>query len=129
MRTLSRKRGSRTSLEKNLLTSLVLHGRITTTEAKAKHIVPFAEQLITRSKQNDLAAKRHAATLLTTPAAVAYLFNTVIPALPDKQSGYISIIKTTPRAGDSAPIAVVKIAQKEPEKTPAPKSTTNTKKK
>lgn len=122
MRTLSRKRGSRTSLEKNLLTSLVLHGHIATTEAKAKHILPMAEKLLTRSKQNDLPAKRHAATILTTSAAISRLFDTIVPALPDKQSGYVSIIKITPRAGDAAPSAVVSIAQKQPKKESTSKS-------
>ena len=119
MRSLSRKLGSRTSLEKNLLTSLVMHGRILTTEAKAKHIKPLAEQLLTRAKADTLPARRHAATLLTTNAAVAHLFSTVVPQLPVKDSGFVHIIKTTPRSGDSAPRAVVRIATK-PVQTPAP---------
>jgi|GEM_PF-5597275 len=125
MRTLSRKRGSRTSLEKNLLTSLVLHGRIITTEAKAKHIAPKAEKLITRARANDLPAKRHAATLLTTSAALVRLFDVIVPALPKRTSGFVSVIKTLPRAGDSAPTAVVKITLIE-EKKPVTPSTTKT---
>lgn len=128
MRTLSRKIGSRTSLEKNLLTSLVLHGQILTTEAKAKHIKPLAEQLLTRAKADTLPARRHAATVLTTNAAVAHLFSAVVPQLPIKDSGFISIIKTTPRTGDAAPRAVVRIAQKPVEKpTPAKKSAATSK--
>lgn len=129
MRTLSRKRGSRTSLEKNLLTSLVLHGRITTTEAKAKHIMPKAEQLLTRAKQNDLSAKRHAATLLNTSKAIVRLFNVIVPALPSSPGGYISLIKTTPRVGDAAPVAVVKIAMVEPKKNPSTQTKSKTAKK
>lgn len=122
MRKLSRKIGARSSLEKNLLTSLVVHGRIMTTEAKAKHLVPIAERLITRAKADTLAARRHAATLLNTKLAVAHLFNVLIPALPDITSGHVSIIKTTPRFGDGSNMAVVKIAQKkEPTTTKTPK--------
>lgn len=115
MRSLSRKVGNRTALERNLLSSLVLHGKITTTESKAKHILPMLEKLLTRTKAADLAAKRYAGTVLTSNAAVSRLFGTVIPQLPKKTSGYVSITKTTARFGDAAGLAVVKIEQVKPE--------------
>lgn len=92
---------------RNQVTSLVLHGRIETTEAKAKSIKPLADKMVTLGKRGDLAARRQAAAFLLEPAAVKKLFDEVAPRYADRNGGYTRIIKTGVRRGDAAPMAII----------------------
>jgi large subunit ribosomal protein L17 len=85
----------------------VLHGRIETTEAKAKSIKPLADKMVTLGKRGDLAARRQAAAFLLDPAAVRKLFDDVAPRYAERNGGYTRIIKTGVRRGDAAPMAIV----------------------
>jgi large subunit ribosomal protein L17 len=106
-RKLSRKAGPRQALIKGQLTSLVLHEQITTTEAKARELVPVFERLITRAKQNNLAAQRDARAQLLTENAARKLFTVLLPAFAGRSSGYVRLIKAGYRRGDRAPLAVL----------------------
>jgi len=86
---------------------LVLHGKIETTEAKAKSIKPLADKMVTLGKRGDLAARRQAAAFLLDPAAVKKLFDEVAPRYSDRNGGYTRIIKTGVRRGDAAPMAII----------------------
>jgi large subunit ribosomal protein L17 len=85
----------------------VLHGRIETTEAKAKSIKPLADKMVTLGKRGDLAARRQAAAFLLDPAAVRKLFDDLAPRYADRNGGYTRIIKTGVRRGDAAPMAII----------------------
>ncbi|HPT83318.1 MAG TPA: 50S ribosomal protein L17 [Limnochordia bacterium] len=107
LRKLGRRSGHRRALLRNQVTSLVLHGRIETTEAKAKSIKPLADKMVTLGKRGDLAARRQAAAFLLDPAAVKKLFDEVAPRYADRNGGYTRIIKTGVRRGDAAPMAII----------------------
>ncbi|MGI6672995.1 MAG: 50S ribosomal protein L17 [Limnochordia bacterium] len=107
LRKLGRTSGHRKALLRNQVTSLVLHGRIETTEMKAKSIKPLADKMITLGKRGDLAARRQAAAFLLDPAAVKKLFDEVAPRYADRNGGYTRIIKTGVRRGDAAPMAII----------------------
>jgi large subunit ribosomal protein L17 len=107
LRKLGRTSGHRKALLRNQVTSLVLHGRIETTEMKAKSIKPLADKMITLGKRGDLAARRQAAAFLLDPAAVKKLFDEVAPRYSDRNGGYTRIIKTGVRRGDAAPMAII----------------------
>lgn len=106
-RKLGRNSGARRALLRNLVTSLVLQGRIETTEAKAKTIKPLADKMVTLGKRGDLHARRQAATYLMQPNAVQKLFDEVAPKYADRNGGYTRILKTGVRRGDAAPMAIV----------------------
>jgi large subunit ribosomal protein L17 len=89
------------------VTSLVLHGRIETTETKAKSIKPLADKMVTLGKRGDLAARRQAARFLLDPVAVQKLFDDVAPRMAERNGGYTRIIKTGVRRGDAAPMAII----------------------
>ncbi len=108
-RKLSRPLGQRQALLKGLLTSLVLYEQISTTEAKAKEIVANFDQLVTAGKKATLAARRQLYATLLTENAVRKLMIELVPAWGDRSSGYTSLIKSAPRRGDNAPMAVVKL--------------------
>ncbi|HBG09652.1 MAG: 50S ribosomal protein L17 [Limnochordia bacterium] len=107
LRKLGRRTGHRRALLRNQVTSLVLHGKIETTEAKAKSIKPLADKMVTLGKRGDLAARRQAAAFLLDPAAVKKLFDEVAPRYSDRNGGYTRIIKTGVRRGDAAPMAII----------------------
>lgn len=94
-------------LLRNLVTSLILNGRIRTTEAKAKAIKPLADKMITLGKQGDLAARRQAAAWLLDPKAVQKLFNELAPRYQDRRGGYTRVVRLGERKGDGAPVALV----------------------
>jgi len=106
-RKLGRTAGHRRALLRNQVTSLVLHGRIETTESKAKSIKPLADKMVTLGKRGDLAARRQAAAFLLDPAAVRTLFDDLAPRYADRSGGYTRIIKTGVRRGDAAPMAII----------------------
>jgi large subunit ribosomal protein L17 len=95
----------------NLATSLFEHGRITTTEAKARRLRPYAERLITKAKRGDLHNIREIAKVIRDKDIVHRLVADIGPFFADRQGGYTRITKTLPRKGDNAPMAVIELVQ------------------
>src|SRR5881275_247571 len=95
----------------NLATSLFQHGRITTTEAKAKRLRPLAERLITFAKKGDLPARRRVLTVVRDKEVVHTLFAEIGPQYAERQGGYTRITKLGPRKGDNAPMAVIELVE------------------
>ncbi len=95
----------------NLATALFEHGRITTTEAKAKRLRPLAEKLITFAKRGDLHARRQVMTVVRDKDVVHKLFAEIGPAMATRPGGYTRIIKINPRKGDNAPMAVIELCE------------------
>jgi len=101
--------GHRRALLANLATALLTHGRIETTETKAKVLRPYAEKLISLGKRGDLHARRQALAKLRYRPIVDHLFGDVASACADRTGGFTRIIKTGYRAGDAAPMAVIEL--------------------
>ena len=95
----------------NLATSLFEHDRITTTEAKAKRLRPLAERLITFAKRGDLHARRQVMTVIRDKDVVHKLFAEIGPKFAERPGGYTRIVKTGPRKGDNAPMAVIELVE------------------
>src|SRR5512137_2926524 len=95
----------------NLATALFEHGRITTTEAKAKRLRPLAERLITFAKRGDLHARRRVLTVVRDKSVVHTLFTEIGPSYAGRQGGYTRITKIGPRKGDNAPMAVIELVE------------------
>jgi len=95
----------------NLATSLFEHGRITTTEAKAKRLRPLAERLITFAKRGDLHARRRVLSVVHDKEVVHSLFAEIGPGFADRAGGYTRITKVGPRKGDNAPMAVIELVE------------------
>ena len=98
----------------NLATALFQHGRITTTEAKARRLRPVAERLITFAKRGDLHARRHVMTVVTDKGVVHQLFTEIAPEFSERDGGYTRITKIGPRKGDNAAMAVIELVRGEP---------------
>ena len=103
----------------NLATALFEHGRITTTEAKAKRLRPLAERLITFAKRGDLAARRRVLTVVRDKDVVHVLFTEIGPRYQTRQGGYTRIVKVGPRKGDNAPMAIIELVEPLAEQTVA----------
>src|ERR1700742_714816 len=97
----------------NLATALFEHGRITTTEAKARRLRPVAERLITFAKRGDLHARRQVLTVVSDKGIVHSLFTEIGPGFAERQGGYTRITKIGPRKGDNAPMAVIELVRDE----------------
>jgi large subunit ribosomal protein L17 len=105
----------------NLATSLFEHGKITTTEARARRLRPYAEKLITLAKRGDMHARRQVETVITPnrrvdgtgDRIVHNLFAEIGPAMADRPGGYTRITKIGPRKGDAAPMAVIELVRDE----------------
>ena len=95
----------------NLATSLFEHDRITTTEAKAKRLRPLAERLITFAKRGDLHARRQVMTVIRDKDVVHKLFAEIGPKFSTRPGGYTRIVKTNPRKGDNAPMAIIELVE------------------
>ncbi len=95
----------------NLATALFEHGKITTTEAKAKRLRPLAERLITFAKRGDLAARRKVMTVIRDKSVVHELFTEIGPQYAGRPGGYTRITKIGPRKGDNAPMAVIELVE------------------
>ena len=95
----------------NLATSLFRHGRIQTTETKAKRLRPLAERLITKAKRGDLAARRLVLTTVRDKDVVYALFSDIAPRYSNRHGGYTRIVKTGPRKGDAAPMAIIELVE------------------
>ncbi|MQA83228.1 MAG: 50S ribosomal protein L17 [Streptosporangiales bacterium] len=98
----------------NLATALFEHGRITTTEAKAKRLRPLAERLITFAKRGDLHARRRALTVVRDKGVIHTLFSEIGPRYEERNGGYTRITKIGPRKGDNAPMAVIELVEAAP---------------
>lgn len=99
---LGRTSGHRNALFRNLVTSLILHDRIQTTEAKAKNVKSLAEKVISLAKRGDLHARRQVAAIVLDPDAVKRVFDSIAPKYGERDGGYTRIVKVGPRRGDAA---------------------------
>lgn len=108
---LGRRQGARKALLRSQVAALIHHGRIETTETKAKAIRPLAERMITLGKRGDLASRRQAAAFLNEPEAVKRLFNELGPKYADRNGGYTRILKLGPRRGDAAPMSLIELVE------------------
>lgn len=118
-RKLGRNPSHRKALHKNMAKALLIHGRITTTEAKAKTLRGVVEPLITLALKNDLAARRQAYRILGEHKLVNRLFDEIGPLFQGGGGGYTRVVKLAhPRKGDAAPLAIIELV-KQPEATTA----------
>ncbi|MCE7936654.1 50S ribosomal protein L17 [Candidatus Saccharibacteria bacterium CPR2] len=106
-RKFGRERDQRRALIKGLASSLIEHGSITTTKAKAKEIRPYTEKLITKAKKGGLANQRSVMSSLSSPKAVNRLINEVVPSTQNRNSGYLRISDAGLRRGDGAEMAKI----------------------
>jgi large subunit ribosomal protein L17 len=111
-RQLGRNSKHRLALFRNLVTSLLEHERIETTEAKAKELRGITDKLITLGKQGTLHARRGALRVLRTKPIVEKLFDDVAKRFPSRQGGYTRIIKTRQRPGDAAQMVAIELVEK-----------------
>jgi len=95
----------------NLAQSLFEHGRITTTEARARRLRPYAERLVTFAKRGDLATRRRVMGMISDKGVVHTLFTEIGPGFADREGGYTRIVKISPRKGDNAPMAVIELVE------------------
>jgi large subunit ribosomal protein L17 len=102
----------------NLATALFEHGKITTTEARARRLRPYAERLITFAKRGDLHARRQVLTVVTDKSVVHTLFADIGPSFANRDGGYTRITKVGPRKGDNAALAVIELVREEPDAKP-----------
>jgi large subunit ribosomal protein L17 len=96
---------------RNQATELFRHGRIRTTEARARLLRPYAEKLITKAKVGDLHKRRQVLSELRDRDVVAYLFEDIGPRFADRNGGYTRIVKLGPRKGDNAPMALIELVE------------------
>ncbi|NDE68102.1 50S ribosomal protein L17 [bacterium] len=107
LRKFGREKDQRNALVKSLMRSLVIHGRITTTLAKAKSIRPMVEKLVTKAKTGTLASRRLVIVRIGGEAETKALFDTIAPKYADRKGGYTRIIKLPRRELDAAPMAMI----------------------
>lgn len=112
-RRLGRKTSHREAMFRNMVTSLLTHEKITTTDAKAKEIRSFTERMITLGKRGDLHSMRLAASFIREKSVVTKLFATIAPRYMDRPGGYTRIIKLGIRQGDTAPISLIELVEAE----------------
>lgn len=108
-RRLGRTTSHRIAMFRNMVTSFLMHEKITTTDAKAKEIRPIAEKMISLGKRGDLHARRQAAAYIRDPKTVAKLFTEIAPRYADRPGGYTRIIKLGIRPGDAAPVSIIQL--------------------
>ena len=95
----------------NLATALLEHGRITTTESKAKRLRPYVEKLVTFGKRGDLHARRQVLKVIRDKGVVHTLFDEIGPRYENRPGGYTRIVKLGPRKGDNAPMAIIELVE------------------
>ena len=115
---LGRDSAHRKALYSNLAGALIEHGRIETTEAKAKAVKPFAEKMITLGKRGDLHARRQALAALRSNRVVHRLFADIAPRFTERPGGYTRIVKLGPRQGDAADMVYLELVDYEPASSP-----------
>jgi large subunit ribosomal protein L17 len=120
-RRLGRKTSHRIAMFRNMVTSLLNHERITTTDAKAKELRSVAEKIITLGKRGDLHSLRQASAYVRDKQVVTKLFTTIGPRYKDRSGGYTRIIKLGARPGDNAPVSIIELVE---EQLPAAKTKT-----
>jgi large subunit ribosomal protein L17 len=111
---LGRDASQRRSLYANLTGALIEHGRIQTTEAKAKAVRPIAERMITLGRRGDLHARRQALAYLRSQDVVHKLFSDVGPRFSDRPGGYSRIVRLAPRQGDAAEMVYLELVDYTP---------------
>jgi len=107
LRKFGRRSAHRNALLRNLATSMMLNGKISTTEAKAKQVRGIAEKMVTLGKRGDLHARRQALAYLMDENAVTKLFEEIAPRYSERQGGYTRMLKIGLRRGDAAPVAIL----------------------
>jgi large subunit ribosomal protein L17 len=117
-RKLGRDSAHRKALYSNLAGALIEHGRIRTTEAKAKEVRPIVEKMITLGKRGDLHAHRQAVAFLRSKSVAHKLFAEVAPRFAERPGGYTRVVKLDPRAGDNASMAYLELVDYVPERRP-----------
>ena len=120
---LGRDASHRKALYSSLAGALIEHGRIRTTEAKAKAVKPLAEQMITLGRRGDLHARRQALSFLRSQYVVHQLFADVAPRFTDRPGGYTRIVKIGPRHGDAAQMVYLELVDYVPTSAPGPAAT------
>ncbi|RSK25575.1 50S ribosomal protein L17 [Bacillus sp. HMF5848] len=118
-RKLGRTSAQRKALLRDLTTDVIIHGRVETTETRAKEVRSTVEKMITLGKRGDLHARRQAASYLrkeianveTGEDAVQKLFGDIAPRYSERQGGYTRIMKLGPRRGDGAPMAIIELVE------------------
>ncbi len=108
----SRTTDQRKALMRGLCESLLIHGRITTTEARGKELRRWVERIVTSAKPNDFNARRKVFQDIRQPEAMDRLFETYLPKLADRPGGYTRIIRKGPRLGDAAPMVIVEFVER-----------------
>jgi large subunit ribosomal protein L17 len=119
-RKLGRDAAQRRALYSNLACALIEHGRIKTTEAKAKEVRPIVEEMITLGKRGDIAAHRHAVAFLRSKEIAHTLFADVAPRFAERPGGYTRILKIGPRQGDAARMVYLELVDYVPQRAPLP---------
>ena len=99
----------RRAMLRNMVTSFLKHGKIETTETRAKEARSLAEKMITLAKRGDLHARRQAAAFLTEEEVVKNLFETIAPKYSDRNGGYTKMYKVGPRRGDGAEVVILEL--------------------
>lgn len=110
-RRLGRKTSHREAMFRNMVTSLLNHEKITTTDAKAKEIRSVTEKMITLGKRGDLHSMRLAASFIREKSVVTKLFSTIAPRYKERSGGYTRIIKLGIRQGDTAPVSMIELVE------------------
>ena len=108
-RKLGRDASARKALFRSILTSFFAHGRIETTDTKAKEISKLAAKMITLAKRGDLHARRQVLSYLMDEEVVKKLFEEIAPKYKERQGGYTRVLKLGPRRGDAAPMAIIEL--------------------
>lgn len=108
-RKLGRPTDQRMAMLRNMTTSFLENGKIETTETRAKEVRALAEKMITLGKTNTLHARRQALAFITKEDVVKKLFDEIAPKYAERQGGYTRILKTAPRRGDNAPMAILEL--------------------
>jgi large subunit ribosomal protein L17 len=112
-RTLGRNSSHRSAMLRNMVTSLLSHEKITTTDARAKELRKLADKMITLGKRGDVHARRQALQIIRERKVVAKLFDMIGPRYKDRPGGYTRIIKLGFRAGDNAPLSQIELVEEE----------------
>jgi large subunit ribosomal protein L17 len=110
-RKLNRTSSHRKALMRNMVTSLLDHERIETTDAKAKELRGLADRMITLGKRGDLHARRQALSVIRSKAVTAKLFEELAERFRDRPGGYTRVIKVGNRVGDAAPVSIIELVE------------------
>jgi large subunit ribosomal protein L17 len=109
---LGRRSDHRLAMFRNLLTSLFRHERVLTTEAKAKALRATADEMVTLAKRESLHARRQVLSMVSDPAVVGTLFDTIAARFADRHGGYTRIVHVGPRRGDAAPMVYLELVDR-----------------